>query len=114
MSYVTSMWHCHEALKYLSLDDTFDSRLERAFAAMGEAEQDDTFDEIWEEWKALEKKYHTVSSEIYKQRNGVVSEELKKELNDCAKILVGVIVDWIEFNGGQISKRVFKKPINTI
>ncbi len=110
MSYVYSNGLCHEALRLMSSDDEFESRLVRAFSEMGVSRQGDTSDEIWKEWKELESKYHKVSGEIYQQRKkGVVSKEMTTELRSFSESLVSLICDWIEFNSGQISKGKLKQ-----
>jgi hypothetical protein len=110
MSYVYSNGLCHAALRLMSSDDEFDSRLSRAFSEMGVSKAGDTSDEIWQEWKELQKKYHTVSGEIYKQRKeGIDTKEMKAELRKFGESLVALICDWLEFNSGQISKGKLKK-----
>ena len=105
MSYVYSNGLCHEALRLISSDDAFESRLMRAFSEMGVSKQGDTSDDIWNEWKELEKKYLTVSGEIHKQRKeGVVISSTPAELKQFAESLVALICDWLEFNNSQISQ----------
>ena len=77
---------------------------------MGVSKHGDTSDDIWKEWKELEKKYHTVTGEIYKQRKeGIVISNTPSELKQFAQALVGLICDWIEFNSSQISQGNLKK-----
>lgn len=103
MSYVYSNGLCHEALRIICSDDNFESRLVRAFSEMGVSTYGDTSDEIWKEWKELEKKYHIVSGEIYQQRKeGVVIESTTAELKYLGQSLVELICDWMEFNCRQI------------
>ena len=105
MSYVYSNGLCHEALRLISSDDAFESRLTRAFSEMGVSKPGDTSDEIWTEWKKLQKRYHTVTGEIHKQRKeGVVILDTPAELKQFAGSLVALICDWIEFNSAQISQ----------
>ena len=105
MSYIYSNGLCHEALRLISSDDDFESRLVRAFSEMGVSRYGDTSDEIWNEWKELEKKYHATSSEIYKHRKiGTVSQEMSTELKQLGQALVALICDWMEFNSSQISQ----------
>ena len=65
MSYIYSNGLCHEALRLISSDDDFESRLMRAFSEMSVSKYGDTSDEIWNEWKELEKKYHVVIRNRY-------------------------------------------------
>jgi len=110
MSYVYSNGLCHEALRLISSDDTFESRLTRAFSEMGVSKQGDTSDDIWKEWKELEKRYHTVTSEIYKQRKeGIDISDTPSEIKQFGESLVALICDWIEFNSSQISQGKLKK-----
>ena len=110
MSYVYSNGLCHEALRLISSDDTFESRLTRAFSEMSVSKYGDTSVAIWSEWKELEKKYHTVTGEIYQQRKeGSVISETPTELKQIAESLVVVICDWLEFNSSQISQGKLKK-----
>ena len=104
MSYVYSKGLCTEALRLIGSNDDFESRLVRAFSEMGVSKQGDTSDDIWKEWKELEKKYHKVSGEIHLQsKNGDVNEEMKSELRKIGESLIALICDWIEFNSVQIS-----------
>jgi hypothetical protein len=113
MSYIYSNGLCHEALRLISSDDNFESRLVRAFSEMGVSRYGDTSDEIWNEWKELEKKYHATSGEIYQQRKiGTVSEELSTELKQLGQALVALICDWMEFNTSKISQGKLK-PAST-
>ncbi len=103
MSYQYSNGLCHEALRLISSDDNFESRLVKAFSEMGVSKYGDTSDEIWKEWKELEKKYHVVSGEIHQQRKeGVVIQGTAAELKQLGQSLVALICDWMEFNSNQI------------
>jgi hypothetical protein len=104
MSYVYSKGLCVEALRQIGSNDDFESRLVRAFSEMGVSKQGDTSDEIWKEWKNLEKKYHKVSTEIHlRRKEGDVTVEMNSELRKIGESLIAIICDWIEFNSGQIS-----------
>lgn len=110
MSYVYSNGLCREALRLISSDDEFEHRLMRAFSEMGVSREGDTSDDIWKEWKALEKKYHEVSGEIYRERKkGIAIEEKIGELRNLNQSLVDLICDWVEFNSSQIGKGKLKK-----
>ena len=76
------------------------------------AKQGDTSDNIWGEWKELEKRYHVVTGEIHKQRKeGVTISDTSAELKQFAESLVALICDWIEFNASQISQGKLKKQV---
>ncbi len=51
MSYVYSNGLCCEALRLISSDEKFETRLVRAFSEMGVSREGDTSTEIWKEWK---------------------------------------------------------------
>ena len=105
MSYIYSNGLCHEALRLISSDDNFESRLVRAFSEMGVSKYGDTSDEIWNQWKELEEKYHTVSGEIHQQRKeGIVIKDIPAELKELGQSLVEIICDWMEFNSSQIGQ----------
>ena len=110
MSYIYSNGLCFEALRRLSSDDEFGSRLGRAFSEMGVSNYGDTSDKIWKEWKELQAKCHSIRCEIYKQRKeSGPSDQTLMELKNCAESLVGIIYNWIEYNVGQISKGTLRK-----
>lgn len=105
MSYIYSNGLCHEALRLISSDDDFESRLMGAFSEMGVSKYGDTSDEIWKKWKELEKKYHVVSREIHqKRKEKIVFKDTPVELKELGQSLVALICDWMEFNNSQISK----------
>jgi hypothetical protein len=110
MSYVYSSGLCREALRLISSDDAFESRLRRAFSEMGVSKQGDTSENIWREWKEIEKRYHTVTGEIHKRRKeGVVISDTPTELKKFAESLIALICDWMEFNTSQITEGKLKK-----
>ena len=105
MSYIYSNGLCHEALRLISSDDDYESRLVRAFSEMEVSKYGDTSDEIWNEWKELKNKFHVVYGEIHQQRKeGIVIDGTPKELKELGESLVVLICDWMEFNSSQISQ----------
>lgn len=111
MSYVYSNGLCSEALRIMNSTDSLESRLTRAFSEMGVSTYGDTSDEIWSKWKTLQKRYYTVTSEIYKQKQeGVVIDDTPCELKQFGELLIELIGEWQEFNNSEIRQGRRKKP----
>jgi hypothetical protein len=110
MSYQYSNGLCTEALRIMASNDKYESRLVRAFGEMGVSRNGDTSDEIWKEWKDLDKKYHEVSKKKYELAKGAeLPDDLLRELEDLGQSLVYLCCNWIEYNSGQIGKGKLRK-----
>lgn len=105
MSYDYSNGLCDEALQIMKSKDSLESRLARAFSEMGVSTYGDTSDEIWNQWITLEKRYYTVSAEIYGLRQeGVTIDSDPDELKQLGETLIQLIREWKKFNNSQIKR----------
>jgi hypothetical protein len=110
MGYEESNGICREALRLISSDENFESRLVRAFTAMSASKEADTSAENWTEWKELERKYQIANAEVVKQRKeGFVSQSKTAALKEFSQSLVDLICNWMELTNIQIGKGKLEK-----
>jgi hypothetical protein len=90
MSLQYSLGLCYTSIIYLTSNETFENRLIMAFSEMSVSKENDTSDEIYKKWILLRDEYHS------NDKNDMT--ELKK----IGENLVGIIIEWIEYNNRHI------------
>ena len=86
MSLQYSLGLCHQSIRYLTSNETFEDRLVKAISEMNVSQRNDTSNEIFDNWITLRDQYYSINKE-----DTNLLEKISENLLD-------IIFEWIEDN----------------
>ena len=86
MSLQYSLGLCHQSIRYLTSNETFEDRLVKAISEMNVSQRNDTSNEIFDNWITLRDQYYSINKEDTNQ------------LEKISENLLDIIFEWIEDN----------------